>query len=159
MKRLPITPRSDWRQRVESVGMLYHTIDDELYWDESACYCFSRSEIDTIDLATAELHSLCLTAVEEVIRRNLFSRLRIPEEFATLVTSSWEMDEPSIYGRFDLSWDGSGAPKLLEYNADTPTSLLEASVVQWFWLRDTQPRADQFNSIHEKLIAFWQRRP
>lgn len=159
MKRLSITPRSDWRQRVESVGMLYHTIEGETYWDESACYRFTRSEIDILDLATAELHSLCLDAVEEVIRRNLFARLCIPAEFAQLVIRSWEMDEPSVYGRFDLCWDGSGHPKLLEYNADTPTSLLEASVVQWFWLRDTQPGADQFNSIHEKLIDLWQRWP
>lgn len=159
MKRRAITSRPDWRKRVESVGMVYHTIDDEPYWDESACYRFTRSEVDTIDLATAELHSLCLGAVEEVISRDLFSRLCIPEAFARLVIDSWEADEPSLYGRFDLCWDGSGSPKLLEYNADTPTSLLEASVVQWFWLQDTQQGADQFNSIHEKLISFWQRWP
>ena len=159
MKRRAITSRPDWRKRVESVGMVYHTIDDEPYWDESACYRFTRSEVDTIDLATAELHALCLGAVEEVISRNLFSRLCIPEAFARLVIDSWEADEPSLYGRFDLCWDGSGSPKLLEYNADTPTSLLEASVVQWFWLQDTQQGADQFNSIHEKLISFWQRWP
>jgi glutathionylspermidine synthase len=55
----------------------------------------------------------------------------------------------------DLSWDGSAAPKLLEYNADTPTALFEASVVQWHWLQDTRPDRDQFNSLHEKLIARW----
>jgi glutathionylspermidine synthase len=159
MKRRGIEPRQGWQKRVESVGMVYHTMDDEPYWDETACYRFTRSEVDTLDLATAELHDLCLGVVEEVIRQDLFSLLRIPAEFARLVIDSWEADEPSLYGRFDLSWDGGGPPKLLEYNADTPTSLLEASVVQWFWLRDTQPGADQFNSIHEKLIAFWQRWP
>ena len=50
-------------------------------------------------------------------------------------------------------------PKLLEYNADTPTALLEASVAQWRWLeqaiRPGNPDADQFNSLHEKLIASW----
>jgi len=159
MKRLSCEPRPEWRRKVESVGMLYHTMDDEIYWDESACYCFTRSEIDTIDLATAELHALCLEAVQVVINRDLFSLLRIPPAAAQMVIDSWERDEPSLYGRFDLSWDGSGSPKLLEYNADTPTSLLEASVVQWFWLRDTRPGEDQFNSIHEKLISFWQRWP
>lgn len=159
MKRCRSTPRPDWQERVESVGLLYHTIDGELYWDESACYRFTRGEIDTLDLATAELHSLCLQAVEEVIRRDLFHRLRIPRSFIPGIISAWELDDPSVYGRFDLAWDGSGPPKMLEYNADTPTSLLEASVVQWFWLRDTHPEADQFNSIHEKLISFWQRWP
>ena len=59
----------------------------------------------------------------------------------------------------DFSWDGHGAPKMLEYNADTPTSLIEASVAQWYWLQEVvmpkQPRADQFNSLHEKLIERW----
>jgi glutathionylspermidine synthase len=48
---------------------------------------------------------------------------------------------------------------MLEYNADTPTALLEVSVAQWDWLEQaiipSQPNADQFNSLHEKLIARW----
>lgn len=157
MQRISIEPRRGWQERVESVGMLYHTIDDAPYWDESACYRFTRSEIDTLDRATAELHSLCLQAVDEVIRRDLFAKLRIPRQFAAKIIDSWENDEPTLYGRFDLVWDGNGAPRMYEYNADTPTSLLEASVVQWYWLQETRPEADQFNSIHEKLIRFWQR--
>ncbi|HWI41455.1 MAG TPA: glutathionylspermidine synthase family protein, partial [Verrucomicrobiae bacterium] len=159
MERHPLDPRPGWQELVTSLGMTYHTIDGETYWDESACYRFTRSEIDEIDIATAELQRLCIAAVEEVIRRNLFRRLAIPERAVPMIVRSWEMDEPSLYGRFDLAYDGSGPPKLLEYNADTPTSLPEASVVQWFWLQDTFPQADQFNSIHEKLIAFWQQWP
>lgn len=159
MNRLIIEPRMDWRERVEAVGMSYHTIDGKPYWDESVCYRFSRTEIDELDVASAELHGLCIEAAEQVIRRGLFSRLRIPESFVPLIIRSWDADEPSVYGRFDLVYDGSGPPKLLEYNADTPTALLEAAVVQWFWLQDCFPRADQFNSIHEKLIAFWEQWP
>jgi len=33
--------------------------------------------------------------------------------------------------------------------------LLESAVVQWYWLQDRFPKADQFNSIHERLIAKW----
>ena len=44
---------------------------------------------------------------------------------------------------------------MLEYNADTPTGLLEASVIQWFWLQDCFSSADQFNSIHERLVKKW----
>ena len=46
---------------------------------------------------------------------------------------------------------------MLEYNADTPTALLEAAVVQWYWLEEVKPGRDQFNSIHEKLIAALER--
>jgi glutathionylspermidine synthase len=37
------------------------------------------------------------------------------------------------------------------------TALIEAAVVQWFWLQETNPQADQFNSIHERLIEAWRR--
>ena len=68
-----------------------------------------------------------------------------------------------MYGRFDIAWGGASsgsAPKLLEYNADTPTSLVEAAVVQWQWMEDMAAvlpggKPDQFNSIHERLIAKW----
>lgn len=139
--------------------MAYHTIDGAPYWDESACYRFTLTEIDTLEDASEELQRLCLAAVEQVIQGDLFDLLHIPRQFVPLVIRSWESAEPSLYGRFDLSWDGGGPPKLLEYNADTPTSLLEASVIQWFWLKDVFPHADQFNSIHEKLIEFWKNCP
>ena len=155
MERILLTPRENWQEKVEAVGMLYHTIDDEIYWDESACYRFSADEIDTLDVAATELNRLCIAAAETVIRDNLFSRLQISETFVPLIIHSWEMDDPSLYGRFDLVYDGTNPPKMLEYNADTPTAILEASVVQWYWLQDCFPAADQFNSIHEKLVESW----
>ena len=42
---------------------------------------------------------------------------------------------------------------MLEYNADTPTSLIETAVVQWHWLAETHPGQDQFNPLHERLVA------
>lgn len=68
----------------------------------------------------------------------------------------WELssEPPALYGRIDLAHDGNHL-ELLEYNADTPTSLVEAPVTQWCWLQDCFPQADQFNSIHDKLIAKW----
>src|SRR4029079_7562501 len=101
------------------------------------------------------LNDLCLKAVEHVIANDLLGRFGIPPAFHDWVRRSWHVDEHSIYGRFDLGLPADGVPRLLEYNADTPTALLEASVIQWFWLQDTRPDADQFNSIHERLIARW----
>ena len=73
-------------------------------------------------------------------------RLKIPEAFWPLISESWHRDEASLYGRLDLSFDGRGPAKLLEYNADTPTSIFEAAVFQWTWLeqaieRQHHPRA------------------
>ncbi|MEY2880916.1 MAG: hypothetical protein RLZZ15_3296 [Verrucomicrobiota bacterium] len=155
MKRLPLTPRADWRAHVEALGFTYHTHDTGPYWDESACYEFSAREIDELEAAANTLHQLCLDAAQHVIDRGWWARVGIPEKAVPAILASWERDDPSVYGRFDLAYDGASPPKLLEYNADTPTALVEAAVVQWHWLQAVFPGADQFNSIHEKLIAAW----
>jgi glutathionylspermidine synthase len=127
----------------------------DVYWDESACYAFDAVQIDRLEAVTAELHAMCLQAAAEVVRTQRYADFAIPEPFWELVSASWQRAEPSLYGRFDFSWNGEGEPKLLEYNADTPTALPEAAVAQWQWVEDVKPRADQFNSLHEKLIARW----
>lgn len=158
MQRIPLTPRPDWQIRVESVGLVYHTTDDgQPYWDESACYVFSPAEIDQIEAATYALNDLCLQAVEHVVTHELWEEFQIPAPFIDFVRRGWEEEEVSIIGRFDLLVDGQHPPKLAEYNADTPTALVEAAVAQWYWLQDIAPEADQFNSLHERLIEVWQR--
>jgi glutathionylspermidine synthase len=155
MQRIVTPPRFDWQDKVEEYGMGYHTMDGEVYWDETAYYAFSSSEIDELETATAELQEMCIAAAEHVITNKLYDKLQIPPLAVPLIERSWENDDPSILGRFDLVYDGHSPPKMLEYNADTPTALLEASVIQWFWLKECFPDADQFNSIHEKLIEGW----
>lgn len=155
MQRIPEPPRPDWQAQVEALGLTFHTTDGHLYWDESAHYRFTSPEIDRLEQATAELQRISIAAAERAIRDNWRDRLAISPQAWQEIIHSWDRDDLSLYGRFDLMWDGSGEPKMLEYNADTPTSLLEASVVQWQWLQQTRPHADQFNSIHEKLLAAW----
>ncbi|HEV3240612.1 MAG TPA: glutathionylspermidine synthase family protein [Casimicrobiaceae bacterium] len=158
MERLDVTPRPRWREDCEAIGFTFHSMDG-VYWDESHCYRFTADEIDVLEAATKELHTLSLRAVEAVIAENRLAELAIPPAFADYIKASWNAREPTLLGRFDLAFDGVNPPKLLEYNADTPTALLEASVAQWQWLQDTvrtrTPAADQFNSLHEKLIAAW----
>ncbi|HZP68257.1 MAG TPA: glutathionylspermidine synthase family protein [Rudaea sp.] len=155
MRRETRTPREGWQQRVESLGFDFHTIDGEPYWREDACYRFTADEVDTLEEATSELHSMCLDAVDRIVRDGRCEELGLDDAAARLAERSWRAGEPALYGRMDLVWDGSAPPKLLEYNADTPTALFEASVVQWYWLKDVLPEADQFNSVHEKLVARW----
>lgn len=156
MQRIELTPRPDWREQCERIGFLFHTIDGEIYWDESACYRFDMAQIEHLESVVENLHAMCMDAVEHVIRHRRYADLHIPPRAVPLIERSWREREPSLYGRFDLSWDGTGEPKMLEYNADTPTALYEASVVQWEWLRACRPGHDQFNSLHEKLVARWQ---
>lgn len=100
---------------------------------------------------------MSVAAAEHVVAKHRFAEFGIPAWAADAVARSLREQPPSLYGRFDLWYDGSWPPKLLEYNADTPTSLVEASVIQWYWLEDTRPSLDQWNSVHERLVAAWQR--
>lgn len=160
MRRLTIAPRDGWRETVRAQGMLHSdtVLEDGRtlpYWDETGCYEFDLEEVLRLEEHTEELHRMCLAAAEHVVLAERYADFGIPAWAADAVRRSWWEQPPSIYGRFDLCYDGSGPPKLLEYNADTPTSLLEASIIQWFWLTDTRPGLDQWNSIHERLLAAW----
>lgn len=152
MRRHRFEPRTDWQGIVTSQGLPYHTLDDIPYWDESVYYEFTAGEIDELEKATYAIDALCLAAVEHVLEHDLFDRFLIPPAYRDYIRRSWDVDERTLYGRFDLAYDGKQPPKLLEYNADTPTALVEAAVVQWFWLQDSFGGTQQFNSIHERLL-------
>lgn len=153
MKRKTIaTPRKNWKQELESVGFTYHTIDGEKYWTEDSYYEFTAAQVDHIYEVTQELSDMCFKAVQHVIDNNLFAKLKLSPESAELITRYWNADAPTLYGRFDLGWDGVGPIKMYEYNADTPTSLMEASIAQYYWKQAYFPNAGQYNSIHETLV-------
>jgi glutathionylspermidine synthase len=163
MQRLACPERDDWRATADQAGFDFHTIDGERYWDERACYAFTLDEIERqIEAPSGEIDAMCLELVGRAIDDEFtLRRLKIPPAFWPLISESWHRDELSLYGRLDLSFDGRGPAKLLEYNADTPTSIFEAAVFQWTWLEQAIERgiiatdADQFNSIHERLIDAW----
>ena len=165
MQRIACLERDDWRATADETGFDFHTIDGERYWDERAYYAFTLDEIERqIEEPTAEIDAMCLELVACAIDdEDYLRRLKIPEAFWPLISESWHRDEASLYGRLDLGFDGRGPAKLLEYNADTPTSIFEAAVFQWTWLEQAIERriipshADQFNSIHERLIETWKK--
>jgi glutathionylspermidine synthase len=165
MQRIVCSERDDWRATADQTGFDFHTIDGERYWDERAYYGFTLDEIERqIEQPTADIDAMCLELVGRAVDdEHDLRRLKIPEAFWPLISESWHRDEASLYGRIDFSFDGRGPAKLLEYNADTPTSIFEAAVFQWTWLEQAierhiiPARADQFNSIHERLIEAWKK--
>lgn len=160
MKRIAIEPRDGWMETVENQGVVYHhTLHPDgvvrPYWNESAYYRFTMDQIDDLERVTNELIEMSLAAAEEIIEHDRFAELAIPAHCVEPIKESWEAEPPSIYGRFDFRYDGVNPPKLLEFNADTPTSLVETGVAQWMWLEDRFPRLDQWNLVHERLVDTW----
>ncbi|MFG6503147.1 glutathionylspermidine synthase family protein [Microbacterium sp. P05] len=179
MRRTEMPPRPAWRARLDEVGFSFYDLPSEggrPYWNETAAYVFTLDEIRLIESATKELFDRCMDAVEVVVRAGRFAEFGIPDRFHELVRASWDDDDPTVYGRFDLAYDAgpdgasgpgksgpgkSGTVKMLEFNADTPTSLVETAAAQWQWLDDLRASgvlpagADQFNDLHDRLIEQW----
>lgn len=160
MKRLAFTPRPDWKEKCDQIGFTFHSLpseNNEPYWRESAAYELSLSEVEQLEKETKELFDRCMDAVDFVITNKRFAEFNIPEKFWPLIEQSWDKDDATVFGRFDLAWQPNGPAKMLEFNADTPTSLIESAAAQWFWMKDIfGDDKDQFNSIHEELITQWQ---
>jgi glutathionylspermidine synthase len=122
--------RDDWRSTAVQCGFDFHTIGGERYWDERAYYAFTLEEIESeIEAATAEIEAMCLELVSRAVaEEQCLRRLKIPEAFWPFIAESWERADQSLSGRLDLAFTENEPAKLLEYNADTPTSIFEAAV-------------------------------
>src|SRR3712207_8798570 len=79
------------------------------------------AEVQRLEGWVARLFEMGVAAGDHVVEHGLFDRMRIPPIARPEVRRTWEAEPPSVYGRFDLRYDGQGPPKLLEFNADTPT--------------------------------------
>src|SRR5574344_2302479 len=89
-----------------------------------------------------------------VIDNELFHDLNIPFNLVEVIKESWENDVHwHLYSRFDLAGGIDGKPiKLIEFNADTPTSIFETAIIQWAMLKFNEFDEDaQFNNLYDAL--------
>lgn len=160
MKRVVLPQREHWQKRHQEIGFDYFNLpsrDGSMYWSEGVAYEFNLKQVEQLEDASNELHQMCLDVVDDMIRRGHYPNyFQLPKQAIAQIEHSWKNKSPMLYGRFDFAYDGQNI-KMLEYNADTPTGLLEASVAQWHWLEQVKgiPNRDQFNGIHEALIERW----
>jgi glutathionylspermidine synthase len=166
LQRRTVTPRPDWQATIERQGLVYWATElpegrTVSYWNEEACYVLPLAEVEALERAANQVFTdLLVPAGDKILADDaLWRRFGIPEWAIGAVRETWEREAPgahdaqapSIYGRYDFGYTADGDAKLLEFNADTPTSLLEAAVVQWNWKTDVYPDLDQWNSLHERL--------
>lgn len=168
MKRLPITARPDFQEKIEADGLLWSTTENGPYWNEAMAqpvyYELTELEQTELEMAATVIHAACIGSITwmieeagEATRELWFDRFGIPAHYRQFIIDSWNKDEWSMYGRFDFVLTKDG-PRLLEYNADTPTTLLETALSQWNWFRDNEQQFGQhfqFNELHEALVRHW----
>ena len=148
------------KEYLEQIGFSWHTDSD------GSSYLVDKivkiSEVDAMAYyeASNELYDMFVEAGEYVIENNLLDEIGIPFNLQEIVKLSWENDVHwHLYGRFDFAGGVDGVPlKLLEFNADTPTSLVETALIQWAVLkREGLDDTKQFNNVHDALIDNFQR--
>jgi len=148
---LAVTPLD--KDLMEEIGMSWHTDADGTDYVVSELVPVSEAEAEAYYAAANTLYDMYVEAAQHVIDNQLYVELGIPANLVGLVENSWERDDWHIYGRFDLAGGLDGQPiKLIEFNADTPTSLFETAIVQWALLKaNGLDEARQFNNLHQML--------
>ena len=139
---------------LESIGFLWHTDSDDTSYIADEVIEISEEEAESYYEAANELYEMYCAAADHVIENNLFHEFNIPFNLVDIIKKSWEDDVHwHLYGRFDLAGGIDGKPiKLIEFNADTPTSLFETAIIQWAMLKyNGLDEASQFNSLYEDL--------
>jgi glutathionylspermidine synthase len=140
--------------KLEELGFIWHTDSDGTKYLGDALVKVTHQEAENYYEAVNELYEMYVKGAEYVIENNLFFELGIPFNLIEMIKKSWENDVHwHLYGRFDLSGGIDGKPiKLIEFNADTPTSLFETAVLQWALLgHNNLNEHEQFNNVYEAI--------
>ena len=160
MKRIAVKERSGLADAAARHEFEFSVGTGVPFWDETGYYQFTEQQINEEIAAPAEeIENLCFDVVARAMEdETVLQRLGVAREHWDLIADSWQNQERNLYGRMDFSYDGPGPAKLLEYNADTPTTLYESAVFQWEWMEEAEKEGllpegcDQFNEIHEKIV-------
>jgi len=117
-----------------------------------------QSQADSLMSAADELYEMMVACVPDDLPDDFLHKLAIPENLWKLIRHSWNDERHwHLYGRFDMAQTPAG-PKLIEFNADTATSIPETAVIQWASLAAAgKNEANQASGLHEALVAQFER--
>lgn len=164
MQRKTLVPNRDLAKAMEELRFdIYDlpSVNDRTYFSDNIYYEFTHDQIESIYEASKELHFMCLDYVSDIIKIGNYENLGLNRTMIEVIEATYKKSKNRhVYGRFDLAFNPElNTIKMLEYNADTPTSLYESSVVQWNWKEHYFSSSDQYNYIHEELIKRWKQFP
>jgi glutathionylspermidine synthase len=140
------------KDALDKMNYTWHNDKDGEYILKTAVISLSEKEVQAYHDVSNELYKMYEKGAQYVIENNLFDALDIPTALIPHIKESWQNERDNhLYGRFDLSGGIDGRPiKLIEFNADTPTLLLESSVIQAMLLNGLED-ASQYNNVYEAI--------
>lgn len=150
MQRNQSQARTAFEARITSDGI------SPARWDETIHWRFTEAEIERLYEAAKEAYQLGLAAVERIVSTRTWGLFGIDEATGREIARSWQnrSKEIDVATRATFGWDGgAGGPKLLGFQADSTDGIVEASLGQWWWKEALFGSSDQFNTLHETLVA------
>jgi glutathionylspermidine synthase len=153
-----VTPLKD--ETLQEIGFTWHTDTDGTKYISDELVQITQDEAEAYYKAANEIYDMFVEAAEYVIENDLFFEIGIPFNLIDAIKKSWENDVHwHIYGRFDLAGGIDGKEiKLIEFNADTPTSLFETALLQWAILKqNNMDENKQFNNLYEAIMQNFKR--
>jgi glutathionylspermidine synthase len=153
-----VTPLKD--ETLQEIGFTWHTDTDGTKYISDELVQITQDEAEAYYKAANEIYDMFVEAAEYVIENDLFFEIGIPFNLVDAIKKSWENDVHwHIYGRFDLAGGIDGKEiKLIEFNADTPTSLFETALLQWAILKqNNMDENKQFNNLYEAIMQNFKR--
>lgn len=145
---------------LEELGFSWHTDRDGSKYVSDQLVQISHNEAESYYEAVNDIYDMYVEAAQYVIDNDLFFELGIPFNLVDAIKKSWENDVHwHLYGRFDLAGGIDGTPiKLIEFNADTPTSLFETALLQWAILKHNNlDEEQQFNTVYDSIVNNFKR--
>lgn len=158
--RIALPAPEAFRRRLDKLGLLVPGEAGIPYWETEAAYQIGAPPAAQLLKAAETVQALCRRAVATIIDTQDFAPFGIESAaMKEAITASWKAKEASLYGRMDFSFAPDGTPKLLDYEADGPLALPEASYLQWEWFEalpsSQRQGASQENLLYENLLAQW----
>ena len=151
INRIKINPLND--EQLDEAFLSWYKEDGESFIADELVLVKEKEAKAYYEAGNA-IYDMYIEAGDYIIENNLLDEIGIPFNLQDLVKSSWDNDVHwHIYGRFDFAGGIDGKDiKLIEFNADTPTTLYESSVLQWMLLKaNNLDENKQFNNIYEAL--------
>lgn len=148
---ISLPPRPD--TLIESEGYGWFVKGENIDYLASDAILLHAQEAETLYNAAEECLDLYQEALAHVARQDQWSKLRIPSSIVRLIRHDLERKIPHICGRIDFAGGIGNFPiKLLEFNADTPTSLPESAYFQKWQVEAIEKEYDgQLNYLIEDL--------
>jgi len=157
-RREPVQTPALFLHRLRELTLDGPNPDGEPWWVTDAAYVIDADASEALLNAATGVQQRCYKAVEELVASGDYAYFGINSRaMQAAIAQSWRAKDAPLYGRMDFTFAADGTPMLLDYEADSPFGLAEASFVQWEWFEswqsDSGRKSDsQENLIYEKLV-------